>query len=233
MTSEKRKARESRAAEPELITDPQLKAEAEAANGLRQYDYAVKSVYEALERQAFKLRVSRITSFQREALQGISAFAGLTRPAGVGIEGSKHEPPGAHVVQELLEDLCDYVNEHWGEAAIHLAAYVMWRLNWIHPFVDGNGRTSRILSFFVLSLKLGFVLPGTPTFPELVKAHKHAYEDALDHADEAWRQGRVDVSAMEALIESLLAKQLAHVYDLAGGRAPGASTPALPPPASG
>ena len=56
MANEEREARESRAAEPELITDPQEKAEAEAANGLRQYDYAVKSVYEALERQPFKLQ---------------------------------------------------------------------------------------------------------------------------------------------------------------------------------
>jgi len=221
MASEKREARESRAAEPELITDPQLKAEAEAANGLRQYDYAVKSVYEVLERQPFKLRVSRILSFQREALQGISAFAGLTRPADIEIKGSKHEPPGAHLVQELLEDLCDYVNEHWDATPIHLAAYVMWRLNWIHPFVDGNGRTSRTLSFFILSVKLGIVLPGTPTFPELVIAHRHAYEDALDLADDACKQGRIDVSAMGALIESLLAKQLAHVYKLAGGRVPG------------
>ncbi len=223
MASEKREARESRAAEPELITNPQLKAEAEAANGLRQYDFAVKSVYEVLERQPFRLRVSRILSFQREALQGISAFAGLTRPADIEIKGSKHEPPGAHLVQELLEDLCDYVNEHWDATPIRLAAYVMWRLNWIHPFVDGNGRTSRTLSFFILSVKLGIVLPGTPTFPELVIAHRPAYEDALDLADDACKQGRIDVSAMEALIESLLAKQLAHVYELASGRAPGSS----------
>ena len=221
MASEEREARESRAVEPELITDPQLKAEAEAANGLRQYDYAVKSVYEALERQPFKLRVSRILSFQREALQGISSYAGLTRPGDIEIKGSKHQPPGAHLVQEMLEELCDFVAEHWDETPIRLAAYVMWRLNWIHPFVDGNGRTSRILSFFVLSVKLGFVLPGTPTFPELVIAHRHAYEDALDLADNAYKQGRIDVSAMEALIESLLAKQLAKVYELAGGRVPG------------
>jgi Fic family protein len=224
MANEKREARQSRAAEPELITDPQLKAEAEAANGLRQYDYAIKSAYEAFERQPFKLRVSRILAFQREALQGISAFAGLTRPAGVDIDYSQHKPPDAHLVPELLEDLCEYVNEHWDGTPIHLAAYVMWRLNWIHPFVDGNGRTSRILSFFVLSVKLGFVLPGTPTFPELVIAHRHAYEDALDLADAAWKKGRVDVSAMEALIESLLAKQLARVYELAGGRVPGSTT---------
>jgi Fic family protein len=122
-------------------------------------------------------------------------------------------------VQELLEDLCDYVNDHWEVvSALHLAAYVMWRLNWIHPFVDGNGRTSRILSFFVLSMKLGFVLPGTPTLPELVIGHRADYEDALDLADAAWLEDRVDLSAMERLIESLLATQLSRVYELAGGR---------------
>jgi len=25
----------------------------------------------------------------------------------------KHQPPGAHLVPELLEQLCDYVNDHW------------------------------------------------------------------------------------------------------------------------
>jgi Fic family protein len=125
---------------------------------------------------------------------------------------------GAHLVQELVEDLCEYVNTHWEDAsAVHLAAYVMWRLNWIHLFADGNGRTSRVLSFFVLSTKLGTVLPGTPTLPELVIQHRADYEDALDLADEAWKEQRVDVSAMERLIESLLAKQLARVYEMAGG----------------
>jgi fido (protein-threonine AMPylation protein) len=218
MPNKPRETRHSRALEPELITDPQKKAEAEAANGLRQYDYAVKSVYQALERAPFKLRPSLIYSFQREALRGISAYAGIPRPASVEIRGSKHEPPGAYLVQELVEDLCDYVNDNWHASAIHLAAYVMWRLNWIHPFADGNGRTSRALSFFVLSVKLGIVLPGTPTLPELVIQHRGDYEDALDQADEAWRADRVDVSAMERLIESLLAKQLARVYEMAGGK---------------
>lgn len=214
-----RSERHSRALEPELIADPVLKAQAEAANGLRQYDYAEQSVYQALERRPFKLRPSLIYGFHREALQGISAYAGLPRPASVEIQGSEHEPVGAHLVQELVEDLCEYVNDNWETAsALHLAAYVMWRLNWIHPFADGNGRTSRVLSFFVLSTKLRTVLPGTPTLPELVIQHRHEYEDALDKADEASKEGRIDVSAMERLIESLLAKQLSRVYEMAGGK---------------
>jgi Fic family protein len=174
-----------------------------------------------LERQPFRLRPSLIYAFHREALQGISSYAGLTRPGHVEIRGSEHEPVGAHLVQELVEGLCDYVNDHWETAsALHLASYVMWRLNWIHPFADGNGRTSRVLSFFILSVKVGAVLPGTPTLPELVIAHRRDYEDALDLADLAWKKDRIDLTAMENLIESLLAKQLANVYKMAGGKLP-------------
>ena len=41
MTGEERDRRDSRALEPELITDPQAKAAAEARNGFRQYDAAI------------------------------------------------------------------------------------------------------------------------------------------------------------------------------------------------
>ena len=219
MTSAEREERHSRALEPALIQDPIERAEAEGRNGLRQYDYAVQTIQEALERPPFKLRLSLILALHREALQGISSYAGNFRPGDVEIEGSRHEPVGAHQVPELVEDLCDYINEHWEDRPpIHLAAYAMWRLNWIHPFADGNGRTSRVLSFVVLSMALRFVLPGTPTMPELVVEHRPIYEDALDAADDAWKEDRVDVSKMEDLIGSLLAKQLARVYELAGGK---------------
>jgi len=220
MTDGEADRRHSRALEPQLISDPTLKAEAEAANGLRQYDLAVQAVQTAIERQPFKLRLSLILSFQRQALQGISSYAGNFRPGDVEIQHSRHEPPEAHLVPELVEDLCDYVNSNWDSSSpIHLAAYVMWRLNWIHPFADGNGRTSRILAFFVLFARLGALLPGTPTLPELIIDHRDLYEAALDDADDACKAGRLDVSKMEALIEGLLAKQLARIYELAAGRA--------------
>lgn len=218
MVDDGRVERHSRALEPELIQDPQAKAEAEALNGLRQYDEAVRVIGEVLGGKVFRLRVSLILSLHRQALQGISAYAGNFRPGDVEIEGSRHEPIPAPQVPAAVEDLCDYLDERWGEAsALHLAAYAMWRLNWIHPFADGNGRTARILSFLVLSIKLGAVLPGTPTLPDLIVDHRRLYEDALDAADAAWRAGRVDVAAMEKLLESLLARQLAHVPAMAQG----------------
>jgi prophage maintenance system killer protein len=119
--------------------------------------------------------------------------------------------------------MCDYVNDHWDESTpIHLAAYVMWRLNWIHPFADGNGRTSRIISYVVLSVRAGALLPGTPTIPDQIVDNRIPYFEALDSADLACRAGRVDVSRMEDLLAALLANQLASFYKFAGGKLPGA-----------
>lgn len=221
MTSDERERRDSRALEPELITDPQAKAAAEVRNGLRQYDTAVSAIQTALDRGSFKLRPSLILALQREALSGISSYAGNYRPGGVAIEGSKHEPVGAHLVPELIEEMCDYINDHWEQSTpIHLAAYLMWRLNWIHPFADGNGRTSRMVSYVVLSIRAGTILPGTPTIPDQIVDNRTPYFDALDAADEAWRHGKIDVSRMEELLGSLLATQLASFYRAAGGKLP-------------
>lgn len=221
MTEPTNERRDSKALEPELLKDPIAKAEAEARNGLRQYDVGIKAIQTALDRGSFKLRPSLVLALHREALAGISMFAGNFRPAGVEIEGSKHQPPGAHLVPELIEEMCDYVNEHWSNSTpIHLGSYLMWRLNWIHPFADGNGRTSRILSYVVLSIRAGVVLPGTPTIPDQIVDNRNPYFDALDAADDAWRSNKIDLSKMEELLGSLLANQLANFYRSAGGKIP-------------
>jgi Fic family protein len=201
--------RNSIAHEPEIILDPIEKAKAEARNGLQQYDYGVQTILEAFDRKSFKLRPSLVLALQREALRGLSAYAGNYRPGGVDIHGSKHAPPKAHLVPELVEEMCDYVNDNWGTAtSLHLAAYIMWRLNWTHPFADGNGRTSRILSFVVLSIHSFGIPPGVPTIPDLIVENRQPYFQALDAADQAWSDGRIDLSVMEQLLESLLEKQL-------------------------
>ena len=159
-----------------------------------------------------------ITGLQRIALQDISSFAGSFRPSSVTIEKSLHTPPAAHLVHALVEDLCDYVNDHWDKKPLYLASYILWRLNWIHPFDDGNGRTSRMISYIVLLIRTGNNLAGWPTIPELITHHRTAYFKALDAADLALREtGDYDLSKMQALLTSLLAKQLATVMEIAGG----------------
>jgi Fic family protein len=119
-------------------------------------------------------------------------------------------------VQPLLTEFCDYINDNWHEqTAFKLSAYAMWRLNWIHPFTDGNGRTSRALSYALLNLKLGYVIPGSPTIPQQIETDNSHYIKALEMSDEAERGGMVDVSEMEKMIRAMLAKQLLSVIDAA------------------
>jgi len=222
MASDAANDRHSKAESPDLIADPVARAEREARNALTQFDIAIRLIDDFVKEPArpFKLRPSQIMQLHAAALEGLSAFAGRYRPAGVEIAGSKHVPPGGGLVPGLVEELCDYVNDNLKAASpIHLAAYVMWRLNWIHPFDDGNGRTSRMVAYVVLCVQLGYQLPGGYTIPEQIAEDKQPYYQALEAADKADRAGKVDVSALEKLLEGMLARQLVSLYDSATGNA--------------
>jgi len=97
----------------------------------------------------------------------------------------------------------------------------MWRLNWIHPFADGNGRTSRILSYVVLSIRCR----APPRYLMQIVENRKPYFDALDAADHACRDDRLDLSKMEELLAALLARQLAGFYQAVGGKLPNEFAP--------
>lgn len=215
------RTRHSQAVEAELISDPDELAAAEGRNGLRQIDAVVEVVDSYIERgRPFKLRPSTLLHLHRIALQGISNYAGNFRPAGIAIGGSQHTPPGAHQVPELVEFMCDYVNENWDDSTpVHLAAYVLWRLNWIHPFTDGNGRTARACSYLVLCLRLGYSLYGPNSVPAQIAQDKIPYYKALEAADAASTDDQVNVDQLEELLGTLLARQLVGVLRDATGEA--------------
>jgi Fic family protein len=172
--------RRSEADEPVLITDPVELARHEAANALDQYDEGMAELERWLAGKP-RLKVSLVLSLHRLALDGINRYAGNFRPAGVAIRGSRHKPVAPADVPRYVEEMLQYVEDNWSRrTAIHLASYVLWRLNWIHPFSDGNGRTARILSYMVLCGRLGTRLPGTNTIPEQIAANKKPYYDALE-----------------------------------------------------
>ncbi|MER8835331.1 Fic family protein [Mesorhizobium sp. M0909] len=192
----------------------------EIENGFRQYDLTLDVIRYYLEPdRPFALRVPLILDLQREAVQGIEAEPGEIRKNPAGIHKSKHSPPPPHLVTTHLTEFCDYINDNWHErTAFYLSAYAMWRLNWIHPFADGNGRTSRALSYLLLSTKLGYVLPGSPTIPQQIETDNSHYIEALEMADEAASNGEEDISEMENMVRAMLAKQLISVIDQAGGQ---------------
>jgi Fic family protein len=219
--------RDTKASRPALITDPQEKAQREAENAIRQFDRVLDMIdLVAREGRPFRLRPSMILDLHAVAMDGLSDYAGNWRPDKVEIGESKHQPPERFRVPSLIEEMCDWVNENWQEKnALQLCSYVMWRLNWIHPFDDGNGRTSRALSYLVLCAKLGDRLPGRKTLPEQIAENKTPYYDALEKADQAWQSEQIDTSAMETLLESYLAVQLNDAFSAAKADTSAATAP--------
>lgn len=174
----------------------------------------------AVTEDAFRLTPDVVRELQRIAVEGLEETAGQLRQEQISIVGSAHVPPIWQDVDRYLRWMCDYVNDRWEVAsADHLAAYVMWRINWIHPFTNGNGRTARAISYLVYCAKLGFNLPGERTIPEVIDRDRQAYYAALEDADIRWRnrdtslplEQQIDVSVMERLILDALEVQLATV----------------------
>lgn len=203
----------------ELITDPEQKARREAENGVRQFKAAVEAIKKHIlqPESPFQLRQALILDLHEKALEGIHPLAGTYRNSVVTIGNSKHIPPRHIEVPDHVMDMCAYVNSNWGErSAIHLSAYVLWRMNWIHPFADGNGRTARVLSYVILNIKLNSVLPGTPTIPDQIAADKQPYYEELEKADDAWKRGDLRIASMEAMLERMLIEQLRNAAQEAG-----------------
>ena len=102
--------------------------------------------------------------------------AGRYRNENVIISGASHIPPNHVVINELMQKLVVEYNNEWNEFhPIIKACLLHGEFVKIHPFVDGNGRTARLLLNFEL-LKYGY----TPIIIE--KTRRADYYDALDFA---------------------------------------------------
>jgi len=198
--------------------DEEDKRRLESRNGYiqTQYIFDLAANWDADSR----LTPEVIRETQRLAVNQIYRCAGHFRDQPVEIQGVVHQPPDHMDVADLVERMCDYVHDNWEQTPIHLASYLMWRMNWIHPFLGGNGRTARAISYLVLCAKLGFVLPGTKMIPDLIVENREPYFQALQSADRVWQEGGLDLTEMEGLLSDLLATQLLSVHeDATGGSA--------------
>ena len=101
------------------------------------------------------------------------------------------------------------IHENWYIwTPTELAAYGLWRLNWIHPFIEGNGRTARAACYYLLCVRSGALLAGRKILPERIKEDRNGYEAALKAADTAWDNGHLDFAAMEDYLAALVQAQL-------------------------
>lgn len=85
--------------------------------------------------------------------------AGRYRTVPVMISGSTHMPPQPYLIEKQMEDYLIRFKQ-MEEEKVHpvlVAAYLHDELVRIHPFIDGNGRTSRLLMNLYL-LRNGYVI---------------------------------------------------------------------------
>ena len=101
--------------------------------------------------------VAEKTSFSERVIQEIHSLVLMDRPEDRGryrripvrIMGASHEPPQPYLVPIQMEQLLDEVKKEQLHP-IEAAALFHLKFEGIHPFIDGNGRTGRLILNFML-----------------------------------------------------------------------------------
>lgn len=117
-----------------------------------------------------------VREINRLFLDTIKEEAGEFRRISVEISGASFQPPPPLDVAPLVNDvLAGYKDASFLHPVIQ-AAWIHHQISFVHPFVDGNGRTARLLQDFVL-LKRGLYPIGVPS------SQRDHYYQALQKAD--------------------------------------------------
>ena len=90
-----------------------------------------------------------------------------------------HEPPSYEQIEDSIIQLCIFINED--KTFIHpiiKAIILHFMISYLHPFVDGNGRTARSL-FYWYMLKKGYWLTEYLSISRIIYKSKSQYEKAF------------------------------------------------------
>ncbi len=140
--------------------DPALFTRIQEQNLLRQYDLLSNCIEIGLANGIEFFDKYTLWALNYTAVANIAQFGGRYRedPIYVG----KHNPPHFDDVPNLMDRFFSLIHENWTivDHPTMLAGYALWRLDWIHPFVEGNGRTARAACYYLLCMKHGKLLPG-------------------------------------------------------------------------
>lgn len=142
-----------------------------------------------------------VSKVQYEITKNTSCrIQGGYRDSEVAIGGSEWKLPAAKEVQRLMEELFkEYQKIKKSLHPVELASWLHNRLVQIHPFTDGNGRTSRLAMNWVL-LRNGFP-------PAIVEVqNKEEYYLAIEQADKGKPEPFCDFLARQLLQQYAILK---------------------------
>ena len=161
----------------------------------------------------FVLSENLIKRMHKVAMSGLLDSAGDYRQTEVRIQNSAHRVPSWVEVPALMGTFVEYLRVNWqARDLVHLAAFALWRLNWIHPFANGNGRTARAVCYLVLCARHGQLFPPRNSIIEQIQAKKQPYYQVLPQVDAIYASTNdpaVSVAPLEHYLQHLLSLQLA------------------------
>lgn len=122
--------------------------------------------------------------------------AGKYRTENVVISGARHIPPKYHKITDLMQELIEEYDNNWGNYHPVVRAILLHgEFVKIHPFIDGNGRTARLL--------LNFELMRNGYTPIIIKKENRAkYYEVLDIAHTTMNYGPFIKLVSELVVES-------------------------------
>ncbi|MGA3191402.1 MAG: Fic family protein [Candidatus Bathyarchaeia archaeon] len=155
------------------IRGKSLREHLEARNHPDAIDYVEK-----LARKKTAIRQDDVLRVHVLLMRGINdENAGKYRSGQVRVAGATFMPLSAEKIPSLISELLQTLNQNPDELRpIELAAFFHHRFVYIHPFLDGNGRTARLLMNVVL-LRTGY------PFTVLLRVDRPKYLRALGEAD--------------------------------------------------
>ncbi|MGH7037453.1 MAG: Fic family protein [Stellaceae bacterium] len=187
--------------------DPELFTKIQERNLIRQYDLLIDCIEIGLAKGPLAFDKYTLWALNHVAVVNIAQFGGRFREEPIYV--GDHKPPPFQQVPDLMDRYFAFIHENWDIThPTVLAAYALWRLNWIHPFIEGNGRTARAACYYVLCVRSGGLLPGRKIVPERIRENRAPYYQALKTADRNWHEGNLDVSEMAEYLAMLLEAQL-------------------------
>src|SRR5258708_23242692 len=191
------------------VDEPELFARIKEQNLLRQYDLLANCVEVGLKKGIEAFDKYTLWSLNAAAVANIAQFGGRFREQPIYV--GNHIPPHFKEVPNLVDQFISVIHEIW-MIETHptvLPAYALWRLNWIHPFIEGNGRTARAACYLLICMRQGALLPGKKIVPERIRENRQPYYAALQAADRHWEDGQFNVNELASYLAGLLADQLA------------------------
>lgn len=111
-----------------------------------------------------------------------------------GTKRVRFQPVPAWETSEAIDSLCSAFNEAINDPELDpLLLIPMFILDFlcIHPFSDGNGRMSRLLTLLLL-YRSGYPVGKYISIEKLIADSKESYYDALEESSTGWHEGEND-----------------------------------------